>query len=158
VTDNPDDYPGLEPAQAFVLPSYQWMLTRIEAADSRIHSLVAFVLTVTAGVPTVSRAFRPNLPFDSGWFAAAIGVAAVILVVGVLARAYGTIMLPDPAKVYEKWLDFPVWEFQKRALHFAGQHLEANRNLVKVKSYAVVALTALFAGEVGLLLTWLRCG
>lgn len=133
------------------------MLTRIEAADSRLQSLVTFVLTVTAGVPTVSRALRPDVSLDSAWLIAAVGLAAVILVIGVIVRSYGAIRLADPGKVYDKWLDLPKWEFQKRALHFAGQHFEANRKLVNVKSYVVTGLTVLFACELGLFLIWLRC-
>ncbi len=63
--DGEQEWAGTKPAQAYILPSYQWMLSRIEAADSRIHTLLTFVATVTFAVPTLGKAIRPDIPLGS---------------------------------------------------------------------------------------------
>ena len=76
-----EQYPGVESAQAYILPSYEWMLTRIESADSRIQTLVAFVATTTLAVPTIGVSLRDGISLGSGWFLAALGAAIVVLLV-----------------------------------------------------------------------------
>ena len=151
------EFPGLGPAQAFILPSYQWMLTRLEAADSRLQGLVTFTITVTLAFSAANRAIRPDISYDSGWFLAAMATAMVIVIAGLVARLYGVVTLADPEKVYDKWLRYSEWEFQTRALYFAGQHFKANRSLIRVKSAFLAILTALFAVELLMFLIWLRC-
>jgi hypothetical protein len=156
VTDNPEDFPGVEPAQSFIIPSYQWMLSRIEAADARINTLLTFFATVTFSVPTVLKAVWPELPLNSGWFIAAAVVAVSIVLYGLHARTKGGICLPHPAEFYDKWLNKSKWTFQKDALYFAGQHFETNRVLVEWKAEAVNRMSGLFAVELLLLFLWIN--
>jgi hypothetical protein len=147
-------WPGVAPAQVFVLPSYQWMLSRFEAADSRLQTLLTFVATVTFAIPTVSRAVNPNLPTRSGWFVAAIAVAAIMAVMGIVARLRGHIILPSPEKLYNQSLTLTEWEFQRDALYFAGQNFAANWKTVNGKARAAAVIGGLFVLELVLFLLW----
>ena len=42
---------SLELAYGYVFHSYEWMLRRVEAVESRIQNFLIFAATVTAGVP-----------------------------------------------------------------------------------------------------------
>ena len=53
-------WPGVNVAFEFVLPSYQWMLARFEAADTRIQTMTVFAATVMLGVPVLAPAQRVN--------------------------------------------------------------------------------------------------
>ena len=63
--EDQDKWPGVDAAFTFVVPSYQWMLTRFEAVDSRLQALQIVVLTVTTGAPTVAKAISGSLEMRS---------------------------------------------------------------------------------------------
>ena len=111
--DNSTQYPGLAQAQAYVIPSYQFMLSRLEAVDSRLQTVVAFVATVTLAVPAMSRALQPTISFESAWFVSAIGLALATVALGSVVRLSGAMSLVNPNTVYEQWLHLSQWEFQR---------------------------------------------
>jgi hypothetical protein len=151
-------YPSLEAAQGFVIPSYQWMVVRIEAADSRIQTLMTFVATVTLAVPATRSALGGAVAFQSIWFVAAMVAAVAVVLVGVVARTRGAIVLPDPTALYNESAGLSVVEFQRDALYFAGKHFAKNKATVESKQGAVSAMTWLFLAELSLLLTWVIRG
>lgn len=153
-TRNEQEWPGVAPAQAFVIPSYQWMVARFEAADSRLQTLLTFVATVTFAIPTVSRALRPDISLGSRWFVTALVLAAVITVVGVVARLSGVLTLASPKVIYQQSLGLTEWEFQRDALHFAGEHYEKNRRAVNRKAAAAAVMAVLFVGELASFFIW----
>ena len=153
-TDSEREWPGVAPAQAYVLPSYQWMVARYEAADSRIQSLLTFVATVTFAVPTLSRAIRPEIPLRSRWFICAVGIAVLVAGIGLYARLTGSLVLPSPAALWQTSMKLSTWEFQRDAFYFAGQHYEANRKIVNRKAAAAGIMVVLFACELLLMLIW----
>ena len=149
--DARETYPAVESAQVFVIPSYQWMVARAEAADSRIQTLLAFAATVTFAVTTLA---RNTASFQSAWFAAAIAIAALIAIIGMIARVSGALSLPNPQRFFEKWYHLSAFEFQKNALYFAGQHFQSNLTLVNRKSMAATVMTGLFLCEIACLVVW----
>jgi hypothetical protein len=152
--DHEQEKPGVAPAQAFVIPSYQWMLSRIEAADSRIHTLMTFVATVTFSVPTLVRAIWPEIPLESPPLVLALLLALSIWAFGLHARTKGGIQLPHPQRFYDRWLGKSEWQFQHDALYFAARAFEQNRRLVEWKADAVNRMSGLFAVELLLLFLW----
>lgn len=150
----PDEWPGLEPAQAFVLPSYQWAIARVDAADSRLQTLMTFVATVTLAIPTLSRGFASAISFSSPWLIAALAVAIWIVFDGLLARTRGALAIVNPMALYNESLKLKKWEFQRDALYHAGKHLQKNVTLVESKAAAVSRMTWLFFLEVALLFIW----
>ena len=148
-------WPGVGPAQAFIVPSYQWMLARLEAADSRIQALIGFTGTFTLGVPVLARTVRPTIPLDSLCLHGALLAFLVIAILGIVVRARGALNLANPATLYERYLHLDEPTFQQRVLYWAGQHFEKNAKLVKRKSLAVTWMTTLFIVEAGLFALWL---
>jgi hypothetical protein len=155
--DRPDaeKFPGVEPAQVFVVPSYTWMLSRVEAADSRLHTLTAFVATVTLAIPATSRAIDSSLTFNSGWFVFGVALAVASVAIGIFARVYGVIHIASPTLLFKRTLHLSKWEFQKDALYRAGEAFDHNRRLVEIKANAVLAMGVLFVVEVVSLLLWI---
>ena len=153
--DNDTKYSGLEQAQAYVVPSYQFMLSRLEAVDSRLQTVVAFVATVTLAVPAMSRALQPAISFESAWFVSAVVLALATIALGSAVRLSGALSLVNPATVYAQWLHLSQWEFQRHALYYAGQHFEANGALVNRKARGVFVMTSLFLLELICLFVWI---
>lgn len=149
------EYPGVEPAQMFILPSYQWMLQRLESADSRIHALVTFVATVTFAFPAVAVTMRETITFYDVRFVSAMGFGLTAIVCGLVARIHGGVKLVNPGKLYDGWLHWSPWEFHKNALYWAGKDFRTNATLVGKKSRMVTIVTGLFIAEMLCLLLWI---
>ena len=80
--DLKSQWPSIEHAYGFILPSYQWMLSRFEAADSRIQTLQTFIVSVTFGLIAVLKAIANDIQFNSYLFITAIGLSLLALAVG----------------------------------------------------------------------------
>jgi hypothetical protein len=154
-SDRMTQWPALEPAQSVVFPSYQWMIARIEAADSRLHTLMSFVATVTLGLPTLGRALNSSLSFRSLWFITGSLLASIIVVLGIVARGRGGIMLPNPMSLYNTSLNLSAEDFRIDALYFAGKHFETNRHTVEWKNRVLWWMSSFFLVEIALLFGWI---
>jgi hypothetical protein len=151
-------WPSVQGAQMFVIPSYQFMLSRLEAVDSRLHTLVSFVATVTLAVPAVGRSVNAAVAFRSHWFLAGMTAALLSVCIGFAMRVWGSLALPSPAKIYERTLHLSSWEFQRDTIFFAGQHFDANARLVNTKANGVLAMSMLFLAELACLFLWFALG
>src|SRR5690242_1570356 len=98
------------------------MLSRLDAAESRISAMSAFVTTLTVALPALGRAIRPDISFASQWFAMSMFTALTIVALGLVARSRGRLLLPDPGRLYDTSLHLTTWEFQRDSLYFAGEH------------------------------------
>ena len=74
-----------------------------------------------------------KVSFGSVWFVAALAVALVNLVVGMVARTSGGIKLMSLQTVCEDWLHHSEWEFKQLSVYWAGRHFEHNTNVVNKK-------------------------
>lgn len=155
----PDDrelrWPGVHRAYDFVLPSYQLLTSRFEAADSRIQSIQTFAATLILGAPLLANAIKKSVPLLSPWFLGAIGLFLVIVALGLGGRLRGTLKLPDPARLYERSLHLSEWEFKRDAVYFAGEHFQWNAEAIRVKGNYTTAMTAAFLLMIGATLIWI---
>jgi len=131
--EKPDEakWPAVKVAYDFVMPSYTLLVTRFEAADTRLTILLTFVATITLGAPVFAKTMRPDIQFLSPWFVAAVGAA--LLSIGIAGRVRGSLILPNPAVVFRESLQESEWSFRKNAIYFAGQHFEKNAWAIRVK-------------------------
>jgi hypothetical protein len=151
-----EKWPAVDAAFAFVLPSYQWMLARIEAADSRVQSLQVSVLTLATALPALAKSLSVPVSFASPLFVIALAIAAAALVLGAIGRSSGRVTLVDPALLYStECLRREEREFRREMLYYAGQHFAKNAALVVFKHRMLIAMTVLFVLEVLSLAAWL---
>src|SRR5688572_13300512 len=101
---NPDDFPAVDAAYGFVLPSYQLLTGRFEAADTRITTLLTLIVSITLGAPVFAKALRPGVSFEAPLFMGAVVAAILGVIVGMVSRVTGSLVLPDPMVMYEKSL------------------------------------------------------
>lgn len=151
-TFNPET---VEAAFAFVLPSYQMMLSRYEAADGRLNSLLGTIATLTLAAPLIAKSINPEINFVSWWFLLAMAAFLVSLVVGIRARVSGFITLPSPRLLYERHLSDPLPEFRRRQIQLAGKHFHKNADAIRGKGNVAIALTVLLGCEIALLVAWI---
>ena len=149
-------WPSVDLAYAFVLPSYQMMSSRFEAADGRLSALLTFAASVNLGAPVFAKAVGgTDVSFKAPWFIGAVSLFAVVVVVGLWGRVKGRITLPNPMVHYTKNLKDSRWEFQKNAIYFAGKHFEQNERAVAFKGNTAIALTSILIVEMAMLIAWI---
>ena len=147
-------WPGVYPAYDFVRASYDWMVHRLNAVESRIQTLMMFSASFTVTGPVLVALLAEEASLKSGWFVAAVALALLNLLIGAVARAYGGLKLLGVQRIYEEWLERTDWEFKRSAVYWAGSHFERNSDLVNRKSKAVTAMTLAFILEAAFMLVW----
>jgi hypothetical protein len=147
-------WPSVRAAYDFVIPSYNLLASRFEAADTRLTILLTFAATITLGAPILARAAREKIDFASPWFGLAIASFILSIGMGLVARVRGTLILPNPMKIYTESLHETEWAFRKNAIYFAGQHFSANAKAIRIKGNVADIAAALIILEILLLLTW----
>jgi hypothetical protein len=147
-------YPGIPIAFEFVLPSYVWMITLVQAADSRIQTIQILTTTVTFAILTAVKSLDPTMSFRAGRFAFAMVAFVALIIIGVIARSRGAIKLADLSKIYKRWLHFQEPEFKKNAVYWAAEHFQFNAALIEKKAKVSVAMSVLFLIELLFLLAW----
>jgi hypothetical protein len=88
-TQNIDEraaWPAVDSAYDFVVPSYQMVMSRFEAADNRLTALITFASSITLGGPLFAKAVRPGIEFSSPVFWIAMACASLGVVCGVIGR------------------------------------------------------------------------
>lgn len=136
-------FPSVGRAYDFVLPSYQLLVNRFEAADARLTNLATIASTVLLGLPVFGRTVRPDIQLSSPLLLMAIGLLIVSGVVATTGRMRGRLFLVNPSVLYRESLAESEWEFKKNAVFYAGKHFTANAATVDRKG--VAGIVASFA-------------
>ena len=145
-------YPSVDLAYEFVKPSYDWMLNRFQAIDSKIQGLLTFATAITAAIPVFAKAIHVN--FSSAWFYAAIIIYVLFAVLGIVGLRFGKVRLINPEILYNRWVNKTIWQFQKDGIYFAGKDFKDNKNLIERKSLFRDFMAILFVGEVLCVIVW----
>ena len=133
MSDPQHEYPAVPSAYDFVIPSYQWLVGRFDAADQRLTFLLGLISTLTLGAKMFATALRPDISFRSVWFISAIVLCLCAGTVGIRGRVNGRLRLSDPMVIYQKNLHHSEWAFKKNTIFFAGQHFNANAEAIRRK-------------------------
>lgn len=148
---------SIDLAYQFVLPSYDWMLNRLAAVETRIQSLLIMVSTVTAAFPLVVVGLTGESQHLNGTLAiAAFACFVVCLLLGLVARAFWTVHLVNPGKFDAGWTERAKDDFRTWAVVYAGKHYAKNKKLIAHKSYLADASVIVFLAELALWTWWAK--
>jgi hypothetical protein len=148
-------WPAVGAAYTFVLPSYQFVLSRFEAADTRLTALLTLAATMTLGAPVFAKAVRPDISFASPFLWVGVALFAFGAVVGLVGRTGVTLILPDPLVIYEKSLRRSEHSFKMSQISYAGENFRVNVETIRDKGNAATALTITLILEVLAFILWL---
>ena len=146
-------YPGVEPAFDLTVDACESIIKRLDVMDGRLQTILAFSATTTAIVPSVANS--RGLTFRSNWLYAALGLFVAQLLIGTIARSFGTIKLVRPDVLWQRWLEKDTWLFKKDYVFFAKQHFEHNAALLRRRWWLMLLISFLFFIEVLLLVVWI---
>ena len=147
-------WPGVDHAYEFVIPSYNWLLARFEAANNRIQTMQAFAASITLAIPITARSLNPDIAFQDWRFLLAVCLAGAVVVVGVIGRQSGNLALVNPAKLWASSLSWGSAEFKKNAIYWAGENFNANNTAIANKWKLANWMMALFCVELLMFLAW----
>lgn len=158
--NKPSQYPSLNLAYEYVIPSYGWALSRFEAVERRIERLLMLILAATIAVPVFLPLVReePVHLSTAGWKSILILGAIVLFVlaasIGIYARQAREVSLVDPGVHYRESLSLPHWEFQRNAIYFAAEHMKENVANIALKSRLADCMAGLFGIEIVMWVVW----
>jgi hypothetical protein len=148
------NWPAIDQAYDFVIPSYQMLAARYESADTRLTALMTMTSTLTLGTPLFARAVRPDVDFGNPLFIAGVCLFIAMFIAGIVGRLLGRLILPDPSVMYAYLHERPC-EFKKNAVFLAGKHFVANADAIRTKGNFGAAISCGFMFEVTVFVLWL---
>ena len=148
-------YPSVDLAYEFTKPSYDWMITRFEAINSKIQGLLTFAATITVVIPIIAKAIFSDMNFSSPWFYLAMAAFVVLTITGIIGLRKGSISLLSPRILYDQYLHYSHWEFKQMVIYWAGEHFNENKKRIDKKAYYRDAMTILLLAEIIGICLWI---
>ena len=134
-----DEFPSLDLAYEFIIPSYDWALRRLDAVERRIESLIVIVTatTGTAILGVIALAQKTGLDFSLCRWEVWVGLLAFLcfvlsMALGFYARHLGRVTFLDPA-FFGTISETPA-VFRWNAVQDASEDLRKHADLVARKS------------------------
>lgn len=150
-----EQWPAVDAAFQYVFPSYQLLVTRFEAADSRLTAVMTTLSAFALGAPTFANSIGNTVDYKAVPFWIGISIFTVGTIYGLVARAKGKLLLPDPMAIHDKSLHRSEESFKRTQLYFAGMDFDANANEILRKSRIANHLTVALVCEVFAFIWWL---
>ena len=153
--DKESKYPSVDLAYEFAKSSYDWMLNRIEAMNSKLQGLLTLATAVTAAMTILAKSIFDNVDFQSALFRGAIAAYILLVFIGTFGLCKGGVKLVHPKNLYEKWLSNSTWEFKKDTIYFSGQDFEDNNKIIEAKSRLRDAMNIPLLAELLMIICWI---
>lgn len=147
-------YPSVTLAFELSKGSYDIILKRLDAVETRLQNLLQTVAGFTTAVIAFIASNNQSKDFFSVWFIIAMAAFGIGMTLGVYARVSGKILAIDPDVLYQRWLEKSEWTFRKDYIFFAGQHFKTNVTTVEHKSFLTALVAMLFGLEAIMLVCW----
>ena len=149
-----DERPGVDLAYGLMQSSYDSIMNRLNAVESRIQAVMVFSASFFFTAPILVTTSESDITLNSAIFYLA-GLAALLnLIIGTLTRAFGKLKL---ARVYgdvQEWFDLPEYWFKVYAVEEAATHYRINVKTVNRKGNIAIAMTGVFIVEIVFLASW----
>ena len=145
---------GLDLAYDLIPATYDWMMQRLNAMESRIQALIVLSAGFLLTGPALVAVAVESVTFDSLWFYLALATSIVNLITGAAMRIWGELKLPGPRRVDSGWLSLNAGEFKWSSLWWAEQHFNENARLLRWKGRSAVLMTGVFLLETLSLTVW----
>lgn len=150
-----DIRPSIDLAYEYVRPSYEWLQSRLDAANNRLQYIVTLASTITVAAIVLGKAIFTDISYSSVWIWLTLVTFVLIAAVAMIGRMLSGMKLTTPKKLFEDWLGLPELEFKKDAVYFAGQHFEYNSALVSKKGRFADVATGCLLLEIAFVATWM---
>ncbi len=147
-----ETFPVLDLIYPIAVNSYEVSVKRLDSIDSRLQTILAFIVSVSATVPAIG--FSAKLQFRSTWLLFALISFIFSMFIGIYARWTGETILLSPETLLNEYKDDQPYQFKNFFIQGAAKDFEKNMNLVYCKWKLSVAVIILFALESVFLALW----
>lgn len=124
-------YPSIDLACPIAVSSYESMMKRFDALDTKIQNLMSFAITTFLIIPTIGNS--KQLPFNSVLFILSALLLSASVGISIIARKSGKVVLLNPQELYDGWLDFDQIEFKKNIIFDAGKSFKQMEDCIERK-------------------------
>ena len=148
------EFPGLDLAYGMVQSSYDSVVNRLNAVESRIQAVMVFSVSFLLTAPLLVASSGVDITLASLPSYTAAALAGVNLIVGTVMRTWGDINLLGFHEVRNYWLELTDDEFKLEAVRWAAEHYQRNTKTVNCKGHAVSGMTVILLLEAASLTYW----
>ena len=134
--------------------SYALVVQRLDAAQNRIQSLMVFSGSFPLTGPALAAVASNDVSFNSAWFYAAVALATLNIVIGLVSISIGTLRLIRPHELDSGWLELDVELFKRSSIQWANRNLDHNLKLVNLKGHIGIGMAGMLIAELALLIAW----
>jgi hypothetical protein len=145
-------FPAGETAYPLAIAAYDIAMRRFDSVDSRISTLLTFVITVSLAIPVLANA--KGLSLHSAWFWLAVVSFVAGTIVALFARLHGKLHVLHPAKLYKSYLHLTEPRFKLQMIYWSGEHLSDNLKLINRNGRLAGASAFLFLLEAIFIAAW----
>ena len=104
--------------------------------------------------PALAAVASNGISFASYWFYAAVALAVLNIVIGLVSASIGLLRLARPHDLDSGWLELDVEEFKRSSIWWANKDLDHNLGLVNAKIKGALVMAGVLAAELALLVIW----
>ena len=133
---------------------YALVVQRLDAVQNRIQSLMVFSGSFLLTGPALAAVASNGISFASYWFYAAVALAVLNIVIGLVSASIGLLRLARPHDLNSGWLELDVEEFKRSSIWWANKDLDHNLGLVNAKIKGALVMAGVLAAELALLVIW----
>ena len=146
-------YPSVDLAYDLAVKSYGTIQQRWDAMNRLFHSLLSVAIPLALAMPILAKAL--SLSLRTYWTVAALVIFVLIAVCCLYGRQSGSLIMPNPERIYDRYLHYPHWEFKKNVSYFAGKDFMKNVKTIERKWMISLCATVLLCLEVILVVLWI---
>jgi len=152
---NLQTYPSVDLAYDIGLKSYDWAIGRMDAIDSTINTLLAWISSINLGVIAIIASKNSAAYFNKPCFYYAMIAFAVIILSGLATKVCGSLRMLLLEEIYDSYLHESHQEFKKDIFWFSGLHFRKNQVIVNRKGYVSIGMILCFIIEIIFIYLWL---
>lgn len=134
--------------------AYAVLVQRLDAAQNRIQSLIVLSGSFLLTGPALAAVASNGVSFASYWFYAAVALAVLNIIMGLVAASVGILRLARPHDLNSGWLELDVEEFKRSSTWWANRDIDHNLRLVNAKVRGALAMAGVLIAELALLVIW----
>lgn len=134
------------------ITAYDEAQKRLDIVEKRLQDLLAFALTVTLGVITLTASKNAN--FMSGFFLMASACFLSGILIGLGARITVNITLVNLTEYYREYSNKPSSKFKQEFVCIAGKFKEKNRLAINKMGFLTNVAAICFLAEAIFLVGW----
>ncbi|MCB0721518.1 MAG: hypothetical protein KDC42_04355 [Ignavibacteriae bacterium] len=129
-------YPSIDLGYDIALRSYDWIINRWEAQQSRIENFINWATIINLALITVLFGnFFSKLMFTDWLFYITVFLFLGVTILSIWVKSSGNLMLIIPKHIYNMYLHLSEYDFKENIVYYSVDHFEKNIKSISRREY-----------------------